>query len=222
MTISFTIVRRGADAPLLLVVGRDTRSGSTRLAPSIVEVQRLFPASVSERTAHCRPTPTPCPSPPEGGQSHMTDVPTLSSEATYPRPLRFAEAMNGCRHARPLRRAKRSRECRASIPERFKVIGPQPEQEIPCPSGFRWLAGMQAMQGVARALPSQVPEWMPDTLGFASLAGEVEHDDISLDASANLPGQRQADCGRKANAIAPPEGGDRRRRACLLPWRSAP
>jgi hypothetical protein len=41
-------------------------------------------------------------------------------------------------------------------------------------------------------LPLQVPEWIPDTRRFAALAGEVENDDISYDASANLAGQRHA------------------------------
>src|SRR5262245_53731687 len=78
------------------------------------------------------------------------------------------------------------------IPERFKVTEPTLSIRV-------WLVGVHAIRAL-RPLLSQVPEWMPDTRRIASLADEVEHDDISFDASANLPGQRQADCGRKAHA----------------------
>jgi hypothetical protein len=36
-----------------------------------------------------------------------------------------------------------------------------------------------------------VPEWIPDTLGFASLAEEVENDDSSGSLSANREGWRE-------------------------------
>jgi hypothetical protein len=43
---------------------------------------------------------------------------------------------------------------------------------------------------------------MLDLVGERSEAESVGHDDIAFGASANLPGQRQADCGRKGHSIA--------------------